>query len=264
VSAQSFGGGGTGGSAGGAGSTGGGAFGGSGGGYGGGAGGGGAGGGGGMSSGTTGTVFGSGGTGGGAGGGKGGTGGGTTGVVNPITSADFLSPYYSSPMAAGLGSNVTLSPSNGLSFDTGGAKSNTLVTGRGAFGTPMYANISTTTGKTGAVGGGGFGGGGSLQNAIGFSTVGQKRTPQYVTTIDFARAPAMPKAQFQSNLKAVFDQSPTFQGKGLNVSMDGQTVVLQGTVATERDRKLAESVIRLTPGVDDVRNEITVAGGPGQ
>jgi hypothetical protein len=41
-------------------------------------------------------------------------------------------------------------------------------------------------------------------------------------------------------------------------------VVLRGTAVSEDDRQLAEAMLRLSPGVGEIRNEITVqapAGG---
>jgi hypothetical protein len=180
--------------------------------------------------------------------------------TTPITASNPFKTYYASPYSAGLGSNVTLASQNGLSFDTGGAKSSTLVTGRGTFGVPMYAATTTTGGGRGGAAGG-AGGLTSTTNAVaGFSTQGIKRAPAYVTTIDFQTVPALPMTQklgdFKSNLQ---NSSMLPNGKNLNVFVENQsTVVLQGTVGTERERRLAESIIRLEPGVRDVRNEIQV------
>ncbi|NQT12005.1 MAG: BON domain-containing protein [Planctomycetes bacterium] len=46
----------------------------------------------------------------------------------------------------------------------------------------------------------------------------------------------------------------------LEVSIDDETVVLRGTVATEHDRKMAGHVARFEPGVRFVENLLTVAG----
>jgi hypothetical protein len=224
---------------------------------GGGAGGGGFGGGGGTGS--SGSIFGSAGTG---GGGK--TTSGTTTGTTPISNANPFQGYYASPLAAGLGNNVTLASQNGLNFSTsGGTMANTLVTGRGTFGVPLFGQVSggTNTGSRFGGGGGGVGGGGAGSGQMGagsFSTTGQKRTPQYITNIDFDRAPPKQAPQMQADLSGALAQSPSLAGKNLNVSIQGQTVVLQGTVATEKERSLAEGLIRLTPGVQDVRNEIVV------
>lgn len=48
-------------------------------------------------------------------------------------------------------------------------------------------------------------------------------------------------------------------GVTINVSGD-RTIVLSGRVATENDVKLAEVLARLEPGVDQVVNELTLAG----
>jgi osmotically-inducible protein OsmY len=44
----------------------------------------------------------------------------------------------------------------------------------------------------------------------------------------------------------------------VEVSLDGQTVVLRGSVASDRDRDLAERLARLEPGISSVRNELLV------
>jgi osmotically-inducible protein OsmY len=43
--------------------------------------------------------------------------------------------------------------------------------------------------------------------------------------------------------------------------MDGSTVVLRGSVRDDHERRLAEALVRLTPGVRAVRNELTAPGG---
>ncbi len=46
----------------------------------------------------------------------------------------------------------------------------------------------------------------------------------------------------------------------ITVERKGETVVLRGTVATEREARLIEVIARTTPGVDQLRNELAVAG----
>jgi hypothetical protein len=43
------------------------------------------------------------------------------------------------------------------------------------------------------------------------------------------------------------------------VSLVGRTAVLRGAVATERDRALAEALVRFEPGISDVQNDLRVA-----
>jgi osmotically-inducible protein OsmY len=47
-------------------------------------------------------------------------------------------------------------------------------------------------------------------------------------------------------------------GANVTVVPRGRTVILQGQVATERDRSLAERMARFEPGVDRVVNELVV------
>jgi osmotically-inducible protein OsmY len=47
----------------------------------------------------------------------------------------------------------------------------------------------------------------------------------------------------------------------IRVELEGPAVVLRGTVADEHEARLAEALARLTPGVRDLRNELTVRGG---
>lgn len=44
----------------------------------------------------------------------------------------------------------------------------------------------------------------------------------------------------------------------MQVGLEGQTVVLRGTVPDERERRAAESMLRFVPGVREVRNELII------
>lgn len=46
----------------------------------------------------------------------------------------------------------------------------------------------------------------------------------------------------------------------ISVTMENDTAVLRGRVRTQRDRQLAEDIVRLEPGVWQVRNELEIAG----
>lgn len=48
----------------------------------------------------------------------------------------------------------------------------------------------------------------------------------------------------------------------LEVSLEGPTATLQGTVASERDRRLAELLVLFEPGISTVRNELKVSPPP--
>jgi hypothetical protein len=182
-----------------------------------------------------------------------------------ISKADPFYYYYASPLSAGFGPNVNLLPQNSLSFSSSGGVSGTLVTGKGTFGAPV-ANITTsTTGGKGATGGGGGGAGGSANVTSNFTTIGMKRAPSYVTMIDpeliTIRSPVA-MSQLQQDVRASLQNSTALPtGQNLNVVLDNDTLVLTGTVATDRERRLAENLARLnlTGGVRNVRNQIQLA-----
>jgi osmotically-inducible protein OsmY len=43
----------------------------------------------------------------------------------------------------------------------------------------------------------------------------------------------------------------------IRVEVRGETAILRGRVATQEDRQLAENLVRLEPGIWDVKNELT-------
>jgi len=177
-----------------------------------------------------------------------------------VSSSNPFAAYYSNPMAAGL----VLSG----------------VTSRTTFGNPLYANVNPTTtsglGSTGLGGsrgglgtpglggsGGGFPGlgsaGGYGSGGYGMGTTGVRTAPRYSASLSFAPATTAPSG-LQTNLQRMISQSTSLQAsRNIQVSMDGPTIVLQGWAADEHDRRLAEGMVRLTPGVHDVRNELQIA-----
>ncbi len=46
----------------------------------------------------------------------------------------------------------------------------------------------------------------------------------------------------------------------VEVAVEGQTAILRGTVASQHDRVLAEQLVRLEPGIWNVKNELVVEG----
>jgi hypothetical protein len=84
--------------------------------------------------------------------------------------------------------------------------------------------------------------------------------------LGFAATPVA-APQFSANLTNRLSTTPSLQRAGqINVSLEGRTAVLRGTVATEADRRLAESLARLEPEVLAVQNELVVgsAGTTGE
>jgi hypothetical protein len=171
------------------------------------------------------------------GGGIQGLGGASGGVSAGVQPSNIFASYYANPLAAGL-PNLT----------------------RVAFGTPLYKTTTTTsqftTGAGRGVGAGGYGSSGIGTGGAAPSS-GLRRSPSYSVALGFDRATPTPPPQMQANLQGVLASSTSLsQNRAIRIDMVGPTVVLRGMVTNDHDRRLAESLIRLTPGVRDVRNEL--------
>jgi hypothetical protein len=174
--------------------------------------------------------------GGGYGGGFGG-GSGAAGLTSGISAASYagisssnlFGNYYSNPLAAGLGSSSTQSRF-GAPLYTLSNTTNTNLTGT--------ANVSTTTPVGGSYGGG--------------------RARIYVAP---DREPSPPiQLELRRDLQQVLARSTSLPSRdNMQVLTDGNVVVLRGTVSSEGERRLAEALMRLTPGVRQVSNELQVS-----
>jgi hypothetical protein len=180
--------------------------------------------------------------GGGAGAGRGAAGAATTSIP---TTYNTFQPFYGNVLQPGLGSNSisTLGPS-------------TTSSATGGFGQPLFT-VLTSTSATGTA----STALGQSQGGAGFTTMGIKRAPAYITALsdDFVM-PERSSAKLKQELQDVLQRSSALKGKGefQLLVKDAKVVVLRGQVATARDRRLAEGLIRLTPGVQNVINELQV------
>jgi hypothetical protein len=166
---------------------------------------------------------------------------GTGSAFPGIAASNLLGSYYANPLAAGLPSGTT----------------------QPRFGAPLYTITTANLSSTGAGGAGGANRGGtattSSSNAYaGSSSVGIRRAPAYATTIGFEfAAPSM--TSMQTSLQQTIAESTRLPSKAnMTVVVDGETVVLRGTASSDRERRMAEALVRLTPGVHDVRNDLEV------
>jgi hypothetical protein len=179
----------------------------------------------------------------GYGGGGGRTGGatGTTALPQvPSTQNPFRSNYYN-PLAQGQ----TLTTTQSLL--------GTTTTTSGSFGQPTLGTSTTTNYRRGSASAGT-----SASSGAGLSTVGQVRSPAFMTVLGFT-PPRPAPAQLQTSAAQVLAQSSSLPSAGaIQVGTEGETVVLRGTVADERERRLAENLLRLTPGIHQIRNELVV------
>ncbi len=189
--------------------------------------------------------------------------GGTTGRVGsssyggssgsgtyPVSTTNPFASTYANPLSAGLPTNSGTSSSGP------------------AFGSPLYGKTTVpnlqSTGSTG-----GLSSSTSMTNMVGGSSVGVKRSLPYQAVYGPVAWPAAPATSSTAPLKARADlqemlgQSASLPSRAaIKVMTNGSAVVLQGKVADHHERQLAEAIVRLSPGVYDVHNELTVSVAP--
>jgi osmotically-inducible protein OsmY len=194
-----------------------------------------------------------------SGGGYSGGRGGSSSLYQGVSNTNPFGQYYANPMAAGISGTSTTSQ---------------------RFGQPLY-NMSTSSGGSSYLGGsgsylGGSGGsflgntpgGGSTSNAgatgTHLSPFGIAMGSSQPSTTPARTAPRLVSSRVQAEVSQVLARSSVLSAKNnIQVFIDGEAVVLRGTVADESERHLAESLIRFTPDVYVVRNELKVSGsGP--
>lgn len=217
----------------------------------------------------------------------------TSGAVNQsnFLGPTFANPYYQGRSGAQLtdapgGFGVPLYNSTGT---TTGARGTGTTGATGGFGGTTTAARGATTGLGGATSAGGLGGAGGLGRTgglggtggqTGFGGVGGatgtaggaqgssrrggvviplQRQIAYQAVLKFKGPPPTPPAVMQSNLQEMLARTPFVSNSGqVQVSAEGNQVILRGTVADDDEARLIEGMVRLTPGVYSVRNELTV------
>jgi hypothetical protein len=163
----------------------------------------------------------------------GGTGGGGS-VVVPSQANPFISTY-ANPLSIGLVST------------SGKATVNK------AFGQPLYNTYSTNTTSTTSTT--------NTNVGFGFNTIGMSRTYNYTTGLS-EDVPVVfhPNPQLQAAIGDVLSRSSVFKPGGqLTAKVEGNTVFLEGTLSSNKEKRLAEALVRLTPGVHDVVNNVQVS-----
>jgi len=104
------------------------------------------------------------------------------------------------------------------------------------------------------------------QNGFGQQNNNGNKQPQGALRVPlklgFAPTPVV-SSTFTATTSARLQKLPALKNqRGVNVAMEGSTVVLRGEVASEADRELAEGLMMLEPEVSAVRNELVVRSAP--
>ena len=158
--------------------------------------------------------------------------------------------------ANAFGANAFSNAATGVQGAQGGANMNSL---GGGFGAGLGANLGGGFGgRAGGLGGiGGLGGGLGGQSA---SNQAKKKIRVSVSPdIELARSSIATQSNGAPIALARLKRIPLPASlRGVNASLEGDLVVLTGTVATEADKQKVERLVKLEPGLNSVRNDVVV------
>jgi hypothetical protein len=136
-------------------------------------------------------------------------------------------------------------------------------------------NRSSTLGSSSTLGG--LGGGTSLGGTGGLNvpngagtqfngatSAGIRRAPSYTTEIIFPRSAPIAPGAMRTNIQGMLTRGSSLRlADNIRVSVGaGGGVVLRGNVRNAREARVAEMMVRMTPGVRAVRNELVIPPGP--
>lgn len=80
--------------------------------------------------------------------------------------------------------------------------------------------------------------------------------------VDFAHPQPAPQQMEASLTERLESCTELYRLSPIAVSLEGRTAILRGTVASERDRLLAQQLILFEPGISQVKNELQVRSPP--
>jgi hypothetical protein len=190
----------------------------------------------------------------------------TTGRSGAVAPSNLFGTTYGNPLAAGaVGASSTFGqPLYNVTTTT---TTTTNLAGLGTLGGTRAATGGLrTTGGVGGVGGlAGVRTGNSLTGGPGNTGMAVPGRPAYVTGLVGVPPRLETAPRVQANLNQVLARTASLPARdNVRLSMDGDVVVMRGTIRAgspdeaDRQRKLIETVLRLQPGVRDVRNELEV------
>ncbi len=203
-----------------------------------------------------------------------------TAASSGVDASNFLSTTYGNPYYQGIlansRSNIAPGGFGAVLYGTGGggAGGNIGFAGGGAAGGARGATGVGGVRTTGALGAttalGGRGGVGGF-NAVGGVNSGvvvplQVQQMTFPTIARFATPPVQ-APQLQADLTGMLARTVSVGGianpAGVQVIMgEGNNVILRGVVQDAEEARLVEGMIRLTPGVRAIKNELTYPAAP--
>jgi hypothetical protein len=156
------------------------------------------------------------------------------------TSINQYGPYFANPMYSGSPVGVLGQMGGFGTIAVPWTQSNTNTTG-------METTTRTNT----------------MPNNVGVSSTGGQRIPRYSTNLRGLRSTNAPTAAVTHRAvqQAIATSTTLPSAPGIQVMLDGNTFVLRGKVSDEDERRRTENMVRLTPGVQNVRNELVAVNG---
>src|SRR5262249_830558 len=120
--------------------------------------------------------------------------------------------------------------------------------------TPLYTatTTTTTTGITGTL---------NTTSGLNMNAAGSilnRRGPAYTVAVTFPYEPPG-ASQLRNEAQNVLARSRAVTLRdSIRVKADGQTLVLEGRVRSEQEKRLAENMVRLTPGARSIQNNLQI------
>jgi hypothetical protein len=128
----------------------------------------------------------------------------------------------------------------------------------GGFGAPLFGTGTGAVRSGGAATRGAAGARANTNNQSGIVIPLQVQMA-YAAEMRFASAPVAPAALTADLRGALTGTSMISNAKGIQIDLDANNnVTLRGTVADDDERRLAEGLMRITPGVRAIKNELTI------
>ena len=172
------------------------------------------------------------------------TGGGTLTNTVPTSLNPWRTTYGN---VYGLGQSIMGQQTSSAGARTGAAAAK-------GFGQPLFTTATTSVSATNA----------TTKIGYGYSNTNLNRTPRYTTVLGEDLPPiAHNPGVLQSSLQDTIARSTRIKNADqIRVAVNGDVVILSGSVGSQRERNLAESLIRLNPGVSAVANQLVIPGDP--
>ena len=175
-----------------------------------------------------------------------------------LDASNRFAGYYANPYFQGNTIQTNAAPGGfGIAVTTGGTSAAGLGgTGAGGARGGLNTGLGTGVGGRGVGGIGGIGGLNSATNQSGILIPVQVQMA-YTAQMRFP-TPPVPATKIVTDIRSVIDNTPAIaNSKAVQIITDADNnVTLRGTVKSDDEAQLIEGLVRLTPGVGAITNEL--------